>query len=67
VPDGGATGAPSTLEERVLAALDDRGLTVDDLTHRLALPVETTLAVLTTLEVHGDVERLSGMRFRRAA
>jgi DNA processing protein len=54
-------------EAAVLAALSDQEVLLDDLAARVAIPVGTTLAVLTTLELYGEVERLPGMRFRRAA
>ena len=34
---------------------------------RAELPVPRALAALTTMELHGRVERVAGMRFRRAA
>lgn len=64
-------GSGARLEARVLAALEGAPsgapLGADDLADRCALPVETALAVLTTLELYGEVERLPGMRYRRAA
>jgi DNA processing protein len=57
----------SRVESQALIALEDGPATVDDVAVRLRLPVGTALAVLTTLELHGEVERLPGMRFRRAA
>jgi len=57
----------SSLEERALATLEQDTLLVDDLAERLAVPVSTALALLTTLELHGEVVRLPGMRFRKAA
>ena len=55
----------SPVEGRVLDALGERALTVDDLAAGLGLPVAEALAVLTTLELHGEVRREPGMRFRR--
>jgi DNA processing protein len=52
---------------RVMAVLADAPLGADDLADRCGLPVDTALAVLTTLELHGEIERLPGMRYRRAA
>jgi predicted Rossmann fold nucleotide-binding protein DprA/Smf involved in DNA uptake len=58
---------PPSLEERALATLEQDALLVDDLAERLAVSVSTALALLTTLELHGEVVRLPGMRFRKAA
>lgn len=69
-PDIGApTGvaADQGAAARVLAALEEAPLGADDLADRCGMPVDTTLAVLTTLELFGEVERLPGMRYRRAA
>ena len=52
---------------RVLAALADDTLFVDELATIAGLPAATALAILTTMELHGEVERMPGMRFRRAA
>jgi DNA processing protein len=52
---------------RVLAALADDTLLVDELAAIAGLPAATALAILTTMELHGEVERMPGMRFRRAA
>lgn len=57
----------SSLERRILETLDGGAVGADELAHRLDAPVRTVLALLTTLELHGEVERLAGMRFRRAA
>lgn len=65
-PRAGAVGLDA-LEARALAVLSEEGLPVDAVAGRLEVPVETALALLTMLEVHGEVERLPGMRFRRAA
>ena len=56
-----------TLEARVLEILREGTAGVDELAGRLDAPVGAILALLTTLELHGEVERLDGMRFRRAA
>lgn len=70
VDDG--TGTPvqdriGTLERRILEAVAHDAVPADELAARFGAPVSTVLAVLTTLELHGEVERLSGMRFRGAA
>jgi predicted Rossmann fold nucleotide-binding protein DprA/Smf involved in DNA uptake len=57
----------SSLEHRILEALRQGAVGADELARRLDAPVGTVLAILTTLELHGEVERLAGMRFRRAA
>lgn len=57
----------SSLERRILESLRDGAVGADELACRLDAPVGTVLALLTTLELHGEVERLAGMRFRRAA
>ncbi len=62
-----AARAEAALQERLLAAIADESLAVDDLAERAEVPVETALALLTTLELFGEVERLPGMRFRRVA
>jgi len=54
-------------EARVLAALSEDTLMVDELAVIADLPASTALAILTTMELHGEVERMPGMRFRRAA
>lgn len=68
---GGARGTAvlpdDTVEVRALAALAEGPATIDDVASRLTVPVGTVLAALTVLELHGEVERLPGMRFRRAA
>lgn len=56
-----------SLERRILEALREGAVGADELASRLDAPVGTVLALLTTLELHGEVERLAGMRFRRAA
>jgi DNA processing protein len=71
--DGEQTGlfddlaAERPLESRILEILRRGASDADELAHRLDAPVATILAHLTTLELHGEVERLAGMRFRRAA
>lgn len=62
-PDAPAAGP----EMRILAVLGDDVLQADELAARVGLPVGTALALLTTMELHGEVERMPGMRFRRAA
>jgi DNA processing protein len=64
--DRGPTGS-AAVEARVLAAVADEPCPVDDLARRVGVPVETLLAHLTILELFGEVERLPGLRFRRAA
>jgi DNA processing protein len=54
-----------SVEGRVLAALHGGALTVDDLAAGTGLTVAEALAILTTLELHGEVRREPGMRFRR--
>lgn len=61
------TRPPPSLETRVLEALRSGPTAADELAARFDAPVSTVLALLTTLELHGEVERLGGMRFRRAA
>ena len=56
-----------SLDVQVLTALSDGPLQVDELAVRLGRPVGQILAQLTTLELFGEVERVPGMRFRRAA
>jgi DNA processing protein len=68
LPGGVGDSARATdLEARVLSALSEDALLADELSARFALPVHETLALLTTLELHGEVVRLPGMRYRRAA
>ena len=65
-----ATPAPdpgASLETRVLELLRERAAGADELAEGLDVPVGTILAILTTLELHGEVVRTAGMRFRRAA
>ena len=59
--------SPTDLEARVYAALSTDAVAVDELSAVCASPVGEVLAVLTALELHGEVERLPGMRYRRAA
>jgi DNA processing protein len=65
--DDALRSATRTPEDRVLAVLAEEALNADAVAERCALPVQTVLAVLTTLELHGEVERMPGLRFRRAA
>ena len=67
VADSGEPRLEDLIERRALAALDEGPQTIDDVASRLTVPVGTVLAALTVLELHGEVERLPGMRFRRAA
>jgi DNA processing protein len=60
-------GSGSGPELAILAALAGDTLLADELAARAGLPVATALALLTTMELHGEVERMPGMRFRRAA
>ncbi len=62
-----AEGGHSGPQARVLAALSEDTLLVDELAAITGLPAATALAILTTMELHGEVERMPGMRFRRAA
>lgn len=68
-PDFFDTAPPDAtlLERRILEALGEGPVAADELAGRFDAPVATVLALLTTLELHGEVERLAGMRFRRAA
>lgn len=61
------TSRPGGAEGRVLAALDDVPLDVDQLSRRLGLPVAEVLTLLTRLELAGAVRRMPGMRFGAAA
>lgn len=67
--EGGGTskrrGAPEEVE--VLAALSDRALSFDELVDRLSIEPGVALALLTTLELHGEVVRLPDARYRSAA
>lgn len=54
-------------ERRILAVLASETVSVDRLVEVLGLPVSDVLSLLTLLEIHGEVRRLPGMRFRRAA
>jgi len=54
-------------ERRVFDALAEGPMAADDLAERFGAPIGKVLALLTTLELHGEVERMAGMRFRRAA
>ena len=67
--EGGAPSRhiPSGPKGRVLLALADEALGVDELAARLDLLVSAALALLTEMEVQGSVRRLPGMRFQRAA
>jgi len=56
-----------TLEERVLDALAGDTLPIDEVAARFDISVSTALALLTTLELHGEIVRMPGMRFRKAA
>lgn len=57
----------SLLEVGVLEVLAGDPLVAEEVARRCGLDIPTTLALLTTLEIHGDVERLPGPRFRVAA
>lgn len=57
----------SLLEAGVLAALSDDPLLAEEVAARCGIGIPTTLALLTTLEIHGEIERLPGARFRSAA
>ena len=65
--EGRSDRRESWLERAVLAALGDGPVLADELAARFDVPAATILALLTTLELHGEVERLAGMRYRRAA
>jgi DNA processing protein len=64
---GGAAVGGDERERRILAALASETVSVDRLVEALGLPVAEVLSLLTLLEIHGEVRRLPGMRFRRAA
>jgi DNA processing protein len=65
---GGESKLPTSGPEmRILAVLANDALLADELAARVGLPIATALALLTTMELHGEVERMPGMRFRRAA
>ena len=70
-PDADGGEAPRALpcgpEGRVLTALSEEALSVDELAARLGLVLPDALALLTGMEVKGSVRRLPGMRFRGAA
>lgn len=68
-PDAMANEPASSdsLEDRVLDALAHDTLAVDTIAELFGVPVGKTLAILTTLELHGEVVRVAGMRFRKAA
>ena len=61
------TPPTGSLEGRVLDALAHHSLLADEIANELDVPVQTALALLTTMELHGEVERIAGMRYRRAA
>lgn len=61
------THGVGALEARILRALEDDTLAIDEIADRFSVPVAKALALMTTLELHGEVERVAGMRFRRAA
>ena len=67
--EGGAAVSrlPSGPKGRVLMALADQALGVDELAVRLGLLVPAALVLLTEMEVQGSVRRMPGMRFERAA
>lgn len=54
-------------EVEVLALLADGALTLDEVVDGLSIDAGVALAVLTTLELHGEVVRLPGARYRCAA
>jgi DNA processing protein len=60
-------GPGSGPEPLVWAALGEETFMVNELATRAGLPVPRALAALTTMELHGRVGRVAGMRFRRAA
>lgn len=57
----------SILEVGVLQALAGDPLVAEEVARVCGLDIPTTLALLTTLEIHGEIERLPGPRFRAAA
>lgn len=63
----GVDVADRSTEVAVLKALDRETLEATELAGRTRLDVAEVLAALTLLEVRGAVERLPGLRFRRAA
>jgi DNA processing protein len=69
VRDDGAAGpsvAANGEEARVLACLERGTASVDHVASAVGLDVPSTLTVLSRLELRGSVERVAGMRFRRA-
>lgn len=62
---GSVTGGD--LEQSILDALGEAVVPADELARRFGVPISEVLVVLTTLELFGEVERMPGMRFRRAA
>ncbi len=62
------TDAPPAEGEagRVLARLEDGTASADELARVLGMDAGRTLALLSRLEMAGSVERVPGMRFRRA-
>jgi len=53
-------------EGRILACLEGGTASVDHVARVVGLDVRSTLTVLSRLEILGSVERVAGMRFRRA-
>jgi DNA processing protein len=51
---------------RLLTCLEGGQATADELARQLGLDAGRTLALLSRLEIAGSVERVAGMRFRRA-
>ena len=64
--DGTATPSGDGDEGRILACLDDGTASVDHVASTVGLDVRSTLTVLSRLELRGRVQRVAGMRFRRA-
>ena len=64
---GDAVERRGGVEGKLLSALGEEPLTVDELAVRVGVPVPDALVILTVLELGGEVARVPGMRFRRAA
>ena len=66
--EGGRTVPPPLgPEASLLQCLSHESLGPGELADRIGRPVQEVLAALTTLEVRGEVVRLPGLRYRRAA
>jgi len=66
-PDPVPSVSAGGLERSILDALGETVVPADELARRFGVPIAEVLVVLTTLELLGEVRRMPGMRFRRAA